>query len=295
MPEEIVCFGEMLWDILPEKELPGGAPMNVAYHLRKLGEAVSLVSRVGNDARGRALLDMLAGYRISTAFVQTDAVHETGKVYANMADPHDVHYDIVFPAAWDFIGWDSALAQLMDKASTRCLVFGSLSSRNGVSRETLERMLEGNVLKVLDINLREPHYTRPHIEWLLQHCSILKLNIAELELISSWYQPFTGKEEAVRELSARFNISTIVVTMGAGGALLFMNNACYFAPGIPVKVADTIGSGDAFLAGFLHSLLRQDTPEQCLQFANALGALVASYPGGCPDYGIEEIERFKGA
>ena len=59
MPEEIVCFGEMLWDILPEKELPGGAPMNVAYHLRKLGEAVSLVSRVGNDARGRALLDML--------------------------------------------------------------------------------------------------------------------------------------------------------------------------------------------------------------------------------------------
>ena len=293
MPEEIVCFGEMLWDILPEKELPGGAPMNVAYHLRKLGEAVSLVSRVGNDARGRALLDMLAGYRISTAFVQTDAVHETGKVYANMADPHDVHYDIVFPAAWDFIGWDSALAQLMDKASTRCLVFGSLSSRNGVSRETLERMLEGNVLKVLDINLREPHYTRPHIEWLLQHCSILKLNIAELELISSWYQPFTGKEEAVRELSARFNISTIVVTMGAGGALLFMNNACFFAPGIRVEVADTIGSGDAFLAGFLHSLLRHRAPEQCLQFANALGALVAAYPGGCPEYGIEEIARFK--
>lgn len=292
MSEEIVCFGEMLWDILPEKELPGGALMNVAYHLQKLGEAVLLVSRVGNDVRGQGLLDMLTGYQLETAFIQMDATHETGKVYADTTNPHDVHYDIVYPVAWDFIQWEPALADLMDKASTQYLVFGSLCSRHEVSRKTLALALEKDVIKVLDINLREPHYTRPHIEWLLQHCSILKLNIAELELISQWYQPFTDREKAVRELSARFNISTIVVTMGAGGALLFMNDACYFELGIRVKVADTIGSGDAFLAGFLHSLIRQKAPEQCLQFANALGALVASYPGGCPDYDLGEIERF---
>lgn len=77
MANEIVCFGEMLWDILPEKELPGGAVMNVAYHLQKLGETVSLVSRIGKDQRGQGLLDMLHGFGLHTTFVQVDEKQET--------------------------------------------------------------------------------------------------------------------------------------------------------------------------------------------------------------------------
>jgi fructokinase len=284
MANEIVCFGEMLWDILPEKELPGGAVMNVAYHLQKLGETVSLVSRVGRDQRGQGLLDMLHGFGLNTSLVQVDEQQETGKVYADMTNPSDVHYDIVYPAAWDFIAWEPALAHLLQQPGTRYLVFGSLCSRDAVTRHTLEQALQHNLVKVLDINLREPHYTRSHVEWLLQQCDILKLNIAELELISSWYHPYEDKEWAVRELSARFHIPTIVVTMGGDGALLFTKDICYVEPGIPVKVVDTIGSGDAFLAGFLHSFTQQRPARECLRFANALGALVASYAGGCPDY-----------
>lgn len=282
MSNGIVCFGEMLWDILPDKELPGGAVMNVAYHLQQLGETVSLVSRVGRDQRGQGLLDMLSGYGLNTTFVQVDEKQETGKVYADMTNPHDVHYDIVYPAAWDFIQWEPALAALLKQPGTRYLVFGSLCSRDAASRHTLEQALKEDLIRVLDINLREPHYTRDHIEWLLQHCHILKLNIAELELISGWYHPFEDKEWAVRELSARFNISTIVVTMGGDGALLFMNDTCYVEPGIKVNVVDTIGSGDAFLAGFLHSVIRQRPARECLVFANKLGALVASHAGGAP-------------
>ncbi|MBO9727394.1 MAG: carbohydrate kinase [Chitinophaga sp.] len=289
MGNEVVCFGEMLWDILPDKELPGGAVMNVAYHLQQLGEKVSLVSRIGRDARGQGLLDMLQGFHLNTAFVQVDEKQETGKVYADMTNPTDVHYDIVYPAAWDFIQWEPALAQLLKSAGTRYLVFGSLCSRDVVSRHTLQQALLENLVKVLDINLREPHYTRDHVEWLLQQCDLLKLNIAELELISSWYHPYEDKEWAVRALSARFNIPVIVVTMGAEGALLFMNDTCYVEPGIPVKVVDTIGSGDAFLAGFLHSYIHEQPARECLRFANALGALVASYAGGCPDYNPEQI------
>lgn len=289
MANEIVCFGEMLWDILPEKELPGGAVMNVAYHLQKLGETVSLVSRIGKDRRGQGLLDMLHGFGLNTAFVQVDEKQETGKVYADMTNPSEVHYDIVYPAAWDFIQWEPALAALLKQAGTRYLVFGSLCSREVVTRPTLEQALQHDLVKVLDINLREPHYTRAHVEWLLQQCNILKLNIAELELISGWYHPFEDKEQAVRALSAQFNIPTIVVTMGGEGALLFMNDTCYVEPGIAVKVVDTIGSGDAFLAGFLHNFSRQRPARECLRFANVLGALVASYAGGCPDYAPEQI------
>lgn len=284
MSNAIVCFGEMLWDILPEKELPGGAVMNVAYHLQRLGETVSLVSRVGKDARGQGLLDMLQGYGLDTQYVQQDEKQETGKVYADMSNPHEVHYDIVYPAAWDFIQWEPALAGLLHRPDTRYLVFGSLCSRDAVSRHTLEEALKEAVVKVLDINLREPHYTRAHVEWLLQECHVLKLNITELVLISSWYHPYEDKEQAVRLLSAQFKINTIVVTMGADGALLWMDNTAYVEPGIPVKVVDTIGSGDAFLAGFLHSMIHKRPARECLVFANALGALVASFAGGCPDY-----------
>lgn len=279
MSNAIICFGEMLWDILPGKELPGGAVMNVAWHLQQLGEKVSLISRVGHDAHGQRLLDMLRGYHLSTEYIQVDEQQETGKVYADMTNPADVHYDIVYPAAWDFIRWEPPLTALLKQPGTRYFVFGSLCSRDAVSRLTLEEALREELIKVLDINLRAPHYTRGHVEWLLQHCDILKLNISELELISSWYHPYEDKEWAVRELSARFNISTIVVTMGADGALLFMNDTFYVEPGIPVQVVDTIGSGDAFLAGFLHSFIQQRPPRECLVFANKLGAKVAAQAG----------------
>ncbi|SEW54021.1 carbohydrate kinase family protein [Chitinophaga arvensicola] len=294
MSNGIICFGEMLWDILPEKELPGGAVMNVAYHLQQLGEQVSLVSRVGRDARGQGLLDMLNGYGLDTSLVQVDEQVETGKVYADMTNPHDVHYDIVYPAAWDFIQWTPGLAARLKDTATRYLVFGSLCSRHEVSLHTLQQALKERVVKVLDINLRAPHYTREHIEWLLGECHLLKLNITELELICNWYHPYTDKEQAVRLISERFHIYTIVVTMGADGALLFANDLFYAEPGIAVEVADTIGSGDAFLAGFLHSVIRGRPARECLVFANALGALVASFAGGAPDYDVNDILKIQG-
>ena len=139
------------------------------------------------------------------------------------------------------------------------------------------------------MNLRHPHYSPEHIKELLGQCDILKLNQAELQLISSWYGAFSTAEEQVRIIARQLNIHTIVVTMGASGALLYMNDRFYTHPGFRVKVADTIGSGDAFLAGFLSSLIKGRTPEECLTIANATGALVASRSGGCPPYSLGEI------
>ncbi|WP_217607138.1 carbohydrate kinase [Chitinophaga sp. GbtcB8] len=283
----IICFGEMLWDVLPQKELPGGAPMNAAYHLQKQGQQVAVISKVGKDNYGERLLTLLKDNGVTTDYVQQDALQPTGKVLAQPIGEHDVQYNILFPVAWDFIEWQPALGTLLQQA--QYLVFGSLAARNNVSRSTLQKLLNWKIKKVLDINLRPPHYSPEHIKELLGQCDILKLNQAELQLISSWYGAFSTAEEQVRIIARQFNIHTIVVTMGASGALLYMNDRFYTHPGFRVKVADTIGSGDAFLAGFLSSLIKGRTPEECLTIANATGALVASRSGGCPPYSLGEI------
>jgi len=261
--------------------------MNAAYHLQKQGQQVAVISKVGKDNYGERLLTLLKDNGITTDYVQQDALQPTGKVLAQPIGEHDVQYNILFPVAWDFIEWQPALGALLQQA--QYLVFGSLAARNEVSRNTLQKLLNWKIKKVLDINLRPPHYSPEQIKDLLKQCDILKLNESELQLISSWYGAFSTAEEQVRIIARQFNINTIVVTMGASGALLYMNDHFYMHPGFRVKVADTIGSGDAFLAGFLSSLIKGRTPEECLTIANATGALVASRSGGCPPYNLSEI------
>src|SRR6187455_2753291 len=99
----VVCFGEVLWDILPSGPLPGGAPMNVAYHLKKLGTNPGLITKIGLDKYGEELVNILVKSRVSTEFFYVDYDHQTGLVYANANDYNEVVYDIVFPSAWDFI------------------------------------------------------------------------------------------------------------------------------------------------------------------------------------------------
>jgi fructokinase len=284
---QVVCFGEILWDILPDKTLPGGAPMNVAFHLKKLGLQPALITRVGADTYGRKLSTMLANNDLSTDYVQVDDQHETGLVNAKVGANNEVSYDIVYPSAWDFIEWDDRFGELLLNAAY--FVFGSLASRNKTSRHTLMRLLETTATKVLDINLRAPHYDQSLVETLLQKADIVKLNEAELQHISAWYGAPEQREEQIRLLQQHFYLDTVIVTRGGEGAMVAHDNRFYYNSGYSVQVADTIGSGDAFLAGFLHQLYNQAPVQQALDFASALGALIATLPGACPAYDTAQI------
>jgi fructokinase len=291
-PYKVVCFGELLWDILPDKTLPGGAPMNVAYHLNRLAIATTLISGIGNDDDGRKLLDILKQYHLNTDYIQTDPLHETGKVFAKAAANNEMKYDIVQPVAWDYIKVTPEQQELMQHSDKGYLVFGSLAARNNETRKTILTLLslmDSDRTFVLDINLRPPHYDKKLVGLLLQHCNILKLNESELELLGEWYQLPPNLEERLRALSNFFVIPTIITTMGDKGAVLLQDNTFYQHPGYQVTVADTIGSGDAFLAGFLYSTIHKHGAANTLSFACALGALVASLPGGCPDYQLSQI------
>jgi fructokinase len=286
----VVCFGEVLWDILPAGAVPGGAPMNVAYHLHKLGKSPALITRVGDDERGAELQRIFNSRDVCTDYFQIDNYNGTGLVYATPTEDHEISYDIVKPSAWDFIGHSDDLRRLV--AWSEYFVFGSLAARNDTSRNTLLHLLTHARRKVLDINLRAPHYERETLEQLLKNTNLLKLNLAELGLISAWYKDLKEEKEMIRAIAQRFDIAEIVVTKGEKGAVYFTGSRFFEHPGFAIKVQDTVGSGDAFLAGLLSSKIEGKTPTQALGFANALGAFVATRTGACPDYESQELTDF---
>jgi fructokinase len=227
--------------------------------------------------------------QISTDFFQVDESLTTGVVNAKINLNNEVTYDIVKPVAWDNIMWQNGMGTLISEASY--FVFGSLASRSEVSRNTLFQLIEKAKYRVLDINLRAPHYSKDGVEQLMAKANLLKLNHEELKLIGSWYTNAGSDSELIQAILGKYNIDKVVVTKGAEGAILFCNDVLYSYPGIKITVADTVGSGDSFLAALLYGFINNKKPEQALQFACAIGALVATYSGACPDYDPEEINH----
>jgi fructokinase len=289
MSKSVICFGEVLWDILPTGQQPGGAPFNVAVHLHQLGQPVELISRVGDDELGRELLAFIESKGLSTAHVQRGHSHLTGVVKANVDDANEVVYKIVQPVAWDYIQYEPALAELVGQADV--LVYGSLVARQAGSRETLYRLLENARFRVFDVNLRPPHYTKEVTKYLLDKSHLVKMNHHELAEIMAWFGqgPVLDRAKAMQWLAERYQLQAVCVTCGADGAMLWTGGRLYRAPGLPVQVRDTIGSGDAFLAALLKGWLAAEEPEAMLRFACAAGALVATHQGATPTITAADI------
>ena len=287
----VVCFGEILWDNLPTGRKPGGAPMNVAYHLNKLGATSTLISRVGEDQNGEELLQLIRSKGLSTEFCQTDDQHKTSTVEVSIGADHEVKYEIVAPVAWDYIQPEQRLEDLVSSADA--FVFGTLAVRNAISFQTLQKLLAKAKYKVFDVNLREPHYSKQDIAKLLHQTDLLKLNIHELNLLSAWFSGDCFTEwDRIKVLQKQFGIREIVVTKGAIGATYYTENAQCNYPAFEVEVNDTIGSGDSFLAAFLSQKLIQKDIQESLTSASALGAYVTTRAGACPEYKRYDLNRF---
>jgi fructokinase len=287
----VVCFGEVLWDILPEGKRPGGAPMNVAYHLHKLGLNSKIISRIGDDKLGEALQDFIKSIGLGLETIQIDNKHATSAVIATVTEAHEVSYEIVYPVAWDFIGWEPFFEQLLKESEA--FVFGSLASRNDDSSTTLLEMLKYARYKVFDVNLRAPHFSFEVIDRLISQADLLKLNAAELEMICKWYDAkLEGEALQVAFLFKHFDIKEVLITKGAAGASYYTPDANYDSVSFKVKVSDTIGSGDSFLAAFLAMKLKGEHPQKALNYAVGMGAFITAHSGACPDYEIADFEAF---
>ena len=290
MTPKIIVFGEMLWDMLPSGKQPGGAPMNVAIHLKNFGADPVLISRVGSDDLGSELLDYLDSKGLDMAHIQTGTTHLTGIVKVNLTDRNEVTYKIVQPVAWDYIQLTPENKGLVPQADV--LVYGSLAARSPQSRETLMQLLEVAKLKVFDVNLRPPHFDQPTLEHLMAHADIVKLNEHELSLLADWYGLESEREDQIKFLAERFSLRMVCVTLGAEGAIVYSHHTLYRQEGYCVAVEDTIGSGDAFLAMFLSGYLNDDPMPETLRRACAMGALVATHRGATPSIPESELKHF---
>lgn len=112
----IICFGEILWDLFPSGKMLGGAPFNVASSIKGLGGDVEFISRVGDDELGKNIRSEVLRQGISTELLQSDPLHETGKVIVTLDDNGSAQYEIAEDAAWDFI---EATARTIEKVKQR--------------------------------------------------------------------------------------------------------------------------------------------------------------------------------
>jgi fructokinase len=277
---EILCVGELLWDALPAGLFLGGAPFNVACHLRAAGAAVTMITRVGADQLGDEARRRVARFGVSTDLVQVDTSLPTGFVRVTVADDGNAAYDILEPAAWDNLETTPTLLHRADAA--QAIVFGTLAQRGGVTRDTLRRILDTRALKVLDVNLRPPYDDREIIRDSLRRADVVKLNEEEMQRLASWLDLRGDLQRTAAALAETFHCYTVCVTRGPHGAALWRDGRWSEHPGFEVDVRDTVGSGDAFLAVLLAGLLKGTDDEALLHHANLIGAYVATQHGAVP-------------
>ncbi len=288
--KNVICFGEVLWDMLPSGAKPGGAPLNVAIHLKKQGINPTLISKVGSDGNGDNLIEFLKSSGLKTDIIQKDTKLPTSEVLVHLDENKNATYEICEPVAWDNILINPEIINLAKTADL--IIYGSLASRNKTTRNTLFNILEeSSATRLVDINLRAPYDNREWIEELLHISDFAKLNDDELMKIAGWNNRTGNEEELIRWFSDHFKCPTVCVTRGANGAILFIKNNFYSHSGFTINAVDTVGAGDSFMASLVVNLSKNIHPEKALEKACATGAFVASQNGAVPHYSGKEVEK----
>lgn len=277
----IISIGEVVWDIFAERQVLGGAPVNVACHLQSLGVEVEVVTRIGADTLGARTRTRLAELGLSLAGVQEDPLLPTGQVTVSTDSRGEPRFDIVAPAAWDNIDADEAAWLVGDRSYA--LVFGTLAQRAQQSRETIRRLWAGAELCFYDVNLRPPFTPRETVLDSLAAADLVKMNEGELLAVADWLGMAGEKKKNIAQaLCARHDLVALAVTEGSRGAWLLAGNDCFFQEAEEVLVQDTVGAGDAFFAALIAGYLAREPWPEVLARANRRGACVAARQGATP-------------
>ena len=272
---KIVAAGEILFDLIRGEEHLGGAPLNFAVSAHRMGHDVTLVSAVGNDARGDRAIAGIEQLRLSTAHVRR-VPHPTGIVTVTFDNRGEPDYEIERPAAYDFLEAASIDADW--------IYFGTLVQTNPAARAAIARMSASIPNLLYDLNLRKNSYSRELVHRLAATATAIKMNSSEAELFSG------GEVKDVEAFCRSLQKPFVCVTRGADGCAVLIGEDYAEVEGIPVQVADVVGAGDAFAAAFLHGIIEGWSAKEVGRYANRAGALVASRPGAIPDWKREDLD-----
>lgn len=280
----IVGLGELLWDMFPHGKQLGGAPANFAYMTALLGDRGVVASRVGEDRLGQEAIWQLKASGLDTSQIQRDSAHATGTVHIQLDSKGQAEYKFGEDAAWDHLAWSEEWEALAKSADAVC--FGSLAQRAEGSRSTIRKFLQSvraDAARIFDVNLRQAFYSAEVLRVALLHANIMKVNDEELpRIVEMFGEKFSSEKEAACWFVEEFGLKLVCVTRGCRGSLLVCDGKKDEHRGFTVKVADTVGAGDAFTAALVHHWLRRAPLEEMNLAANRLGAWVASQEGAMP-------------
>lgn len=291
MDKQVLCFGEVLWDGFGTEKKAGGAPMNVAMHLLQQQIPVQMITRIGEDDLGDELFAYLEEQNFPIKLIQRDPKLPTCLVTVALDENHQAKYTIPQPVSWDNIQPENTL--IKEAFPFETIVYGSLACRSETSLNTLLYLLRNQAYKIFDVNLRPPHFTLEVIETLARKADMVKMNEEEMLFLSPKNEQVLSVESQMKAFAARYQTETICVTLGEHGCKVLHQQQFYRHPGFKVKVADTVGAGDSFLATFIAGILKQQPMEEILVNASAIGAFVASSQGANPIYDQQKIHAIK--
>jgi fructokinase len=287
---KVAGIGEVLWDQLPQGDVLGGAPANVAYHAGQLGAESYIISAVGKDKLGDEIISRLTVKGINLLISRV--ANPTGTVKVTLDDKGVPDFVITKDVAWDYIELTSESSNLANQLDAVC--FGSLAQRNKVSHYAITKflnLLPENALKIFDINLRQNFYDKQLINESLTISNILKINDDELLIVARLYGWKGDEEYLCRKLIDNYELKLLAYTCGANGSYLFSKDDKSYIKTPVVKVINTIGAGDSFTAALMVSLLNGYKLSESHTLAVDISAFVCENNGAMPEYSKELWNR----
>lgn len=285
---KITSFGEALWDNLPSGKCLAARPSTYSPTLPRSAQIAAL-SAVAATMPTEQPCSQPSNANASPPISSKPTPNSLpAKCWCNWITKAARITTLFTPAR----GTKSTPAKLPKRvAQSDVFVFGSLAVRDAVSRQALAELLPHATFKIFDVNLRPPHYQFPHLRDMMQQADFIKFNDDELyEIAAALGSPYRSMEQNLHFIAEHTHTRQICVTLGKHGALYFCDGELFVHHGYRVNVADTVGAGDSFLAGFIHQFLQRKSPPETLAFACALGSLVASRHGATPEITLTEID-----
>lgn len=285
-PFTVAIFGEVLADIFPDDTVLGGAPYNVARHIRAFQHKPVLISRVGNDVLKDALMLELETLDIDASGIQLDPIFPTGQVLVHMENGSH-RFEIKANQAYDHI--HAGMTHLTTLATKPDLAyFGTLAQRDVESRLALDTFLsDAKCPRFLDINLREPWYNKHMIRRSLLRTEIVKINEDELKTVCDMFDKGLSNDQTRADyLMATFNLKYLFVTCGEEGAWSLSSKGektQVESPPLDAALVDTVGAGDAFATICILGLLYNWPMDEMLVRAGKFASAVCTIRGAAPD------------
>ena len=289
-----IGFGAILWDDIGAAGKPaniGGSVFNVIAHLKKLGGDGYMLSSIGDDSLGKITIEKLKQLGIHQDFISIVSF-PTCIIPVKFDGLGLPHYSTPDNVSWDQISVTNSKLKKMNDLQFACLIYGTLEQRSATSRKTLEKVFNSVSFrnKYIDLTLRGNFYSKKLLDNSMRQATILKMNEEEaLEVKRLFNFSETKIDKMIKQFQNFFNSKVVIITLGRKGVIAVNQEEVIYKKTYKVDVVDTVGSGDAFSAGFLYKYLNGTSLEQACDFGNRLASVISSKKSSLPDYELSEI------